>query len=579
MATQNNIIIRNSNDCKVNELEDKVNKLIGVQDRFPDSLPYLENFVKSQMTATTAQDKNGVANKMYGCYYGNVFTEQEGFYSQGKASSLGENMTPDHLFFTASSIKVFGGLVICKMLEEQYFQLNETIASYIPEFSGTGYYIEDCSGNLTPSLTGELDFSSFSGKLNTLDLGTLTIAQALGWQISHPSYSFYMVGGLLQAAFSSVFQFSNPPSKLDFSYPYSYYLGKQALEKGLLYGPVESCKRDDCLREQFYDFYHGDSNFNVGPYSDYLTTCINTIKSGKVPLQWKPGAVANDGVLNQNVPKQGYTEIGWVLVQAIMAKSLQRRGTYNNLVDYIRDKILTPLDITKNDLRFCIVEPPIDGQYLEQTFRRNASLCSGYASAGCSPSYAQNNVNGLAYVSEYKDDGFYKLFNSYKTVYKPDPLGCGLYSSVFTKQRHFIKFMKLMVTKGVYNGKRIISKSAMNFLFNNISNSGAVLQLALGNDYLSPNLLWCLGFAKFDDSNSLLSYATQSHSPYEQGLIINYPFSKNFCFGFGVSDNMWFVDLETGNFMSAITYQHGNGTRIKNVNYLGPLAGHLAAYI
>ena len=31
--------------------------------------------------------------------------------------------------------------------------------------------------------------------------------------------------------------------------------------------------------------------------------------------------------------------------------------------------------------------------------------------------------------------------------------------------------------------------------------------------------------------------------------------------------------------MSAITYQHGNGTRVKNANYLGPLAGCLAAYI
>ena len=105
------------------------------------------------------------------------------------------------------------------------------------------------SGNLTPSLTGDLDFSSYSAKLNTLDLGTLTIAQALGWQISHPSYSFYMVGGLIQAAFSSAYQLSNPPSNLDFSYAYGYYLGKQALEKGLQYGPVVSCTRDDCLRE------------------------------------------------------------------------------------------------------------------------------------------------------------------------------------------------------------------------------------------------------------------------------------------------------------------------------------------
>lgn len=129
MATQNNIIIRNSPDnCyqnQINDLSNNVNNLnkrvIGVQDRFPDSLPYLENFVKSQMSCTLAQDKNGIANKMYGCYYGNVFSEQ-GFYSQGKANSLGEDMTPDHLFFTASSTKVIGGIIICKMLEEPWIK-------------------------------------------------------------------------------------------------------------------------------------------------------------------------------------------------------------------------------------------------------------------------------------------------------------------------------------------------------------------------------------------------------------------------------------------------------------------------
>ena len=139
--------------------------------------------------------------------------------------------------------------------------------------------------------------------------------------------------------------------------------------------------------------------------------------------------------------------------------------------------------------------------------------------------------------------------------------------------------MKLMVTRGVYNGKRIVSKSAMNYLFNNISNSGSILQLALGNDYLTPNFLWCLGFAKGDDSNSLISYSTQSQSPVENGLIMTYPLSKNFCYGFGVSDNCWFVDLETGNFMSAVTYQHGNGTRVKNASAIGQLPACLAAYI
>jgi len=117
IATQNNIIVRNVDSCLTNKVEELEKRVIGVQDRFPDSLSYLENFVKSQMTATTAQDKNGVASKMYGCYYGNVFSEQEGFYGQGKASSLGEDITPDHLFFTASSIKVVGGLIICKMMD------------------------------------------------------------------------------------------------------------------------------------------------------------------------------------------------------------------------------------------------------------------------------------------------------------------------------------------------------------------------------------------------------------------------------------------------------------------------------
>lgn len=552
----------------------------------------------SNMTGapTTNTDLNGIALKGLSVCIGNAFSGQQSIYSTGTRNSAGSLIDGDSICQQASSYKWIAGLAMCKMLEEGYFSLTESISKYVPQFTGTGYCILSATGTRNPNYVNAPDFSQYTGTFGRVALDTITIAQAMAMQIAWPYVGQLSFGQLNQSIWTSTT--TNPDWNLLYAnalaqqnWPLGYSLG--ATGACQLYTPATSyaitgafinnlqvynvTPGSAALRNFSYNNYMGDYSYCTGPFIDQMNTTINCIKAATIPLAWNPNIdyISQEGIYT---PKAVYGEFSWSLMQAVMNNALKVKqgtpffpatGTYPNLISYMRNKILAPCGITTSNSFFGFMEGiPAGAPMVDPSFRRSYVTSTGYYSAGVSPSYVAGGVNRIVFMSEYPDDGITKFQTGSYSITN-DPIGPRFFSDFFCSNKSFANLLIMIINKGVYNGQRLITRSTWNYFINAISSPGVGSgDQQTGNyDNWGPAINWMLGFAKPSKEFAYIANLPDSlntsgvnETTNTGGLQLSQGFGPNVIYWSGSGGTSFMADLDTGSYVICMSGQTTYGT-------------------
>jgi len=397
--------------------------------------------------------------------------------------------------------------------------------------------------------------------------------------------------------------YTNALSNADWGVIYSNYLAEKALQFGVTLGATGSCQLyspasgtgatfvmgTGALRHFNYNFQQNDTSFCTGPYTDFLTTSINCIKSGVVPMGFVPGIdiVSQQGLYG---PKSIYNSFSLLLLQAVCANALQSKqgtigfpatGTYPTLLSYIRNKILAPCDITPENSSFGVVEGTgsVTSPYMDVPWRRTYVQSTGwYASTtNVDPSYIPV-ANSLVWSLQYPNDGISLTYNYIKNITSNDPLAPGFDSNLLITPRKYLNLVKMILNKGVYNGNRIFSRSYWNYITQtavaigvNIFESGNGLV-----DYIGPGVNYTiLGVARmnnsFNSANDPISINFSNTIPETSGGTIvgngvTNGASPSSMYWFGAYGSICVFDVDTGNYMFMMLPQNGQGTTVNPVS-------------
>ena len=354
----------------------------------------------NQTGAPTANtDLNGQAFKGLLCAAGNAFSGDQSIFTTGVKDAAGNPYDINSVFNQGSSTKLLAGIVEAKMIEEGYFLPTDTIVTYVPAFTGFGYAYIYATGAYSSSYVAPPNLTTYTGTLTRIALNTLTVAQAMSWQIVFP-YEQSAFGSFRQGVFVS----TAPQPQPDWGYLNACAQAEQIMPLGLSLGATGACQLyapatasavagqfingyqvynvvpgTGALRNPIYDSFAGDASYCTGPLTDYLNTIINCIKSATIPLAFVPGSqVASQQ--NVNSAHASYSSLCPLLMQAVCVRALSLRqgtagfpaaGTYPSLMSYIRTKILAPLGITNVNSSFAYMETgPTSGNNVELSWRR-----------------------------------------------------------------------------------------------------------------------------------------------------------------------------------------------------------------
>ena len=511
----------------------------------------LTAFLNTQMTCpsgtSSGQDALGIAHHGMFAIGGNAFSGQEVFTSVGIANPSGAPWTDNHYVRFASQSKIIGGLVIAKMMEENLMKPTDTVAQYIPQFTGIAYYCTGSTGTLGTFSSGP---GSYTGTYLPFQLGSVQIAHLLGFQVGIPSSEFLTGNSFI------TWQTTSPA---DYNLNLSYQSAINALNLGIGLGPTGCFASGNGLRDPSWDSYYKAGGFLTGPITDYVLTLCNCLRAGSVVLSFPPGATA-PGFSNMVVPRGQYG-VTMTLLSYACQQALSGTSYANNLAKYIRDKLFTPIGIT-NQLWWSACETGPDDRYtqtVEVSFRRNYNIYTGaYATGTIAPGLP---LNSLVWSSQYPSDSI--ATNGVPSAYNGDPPSFN--GGLMGRPSMYCKLLKLIINNGLYvspsgSVTQVVSRQAINWMFNSF---GCTSQLFEGRTYFgsggpTANQKWCLGFMKQDDSIA----SSTNIDNYGNVGIITFPMSPSIGGWGGYYGTQFAFDIATGYYIIVGSQESGAGATI-----------------
>lgn len=511
--------------------------------------------LQSLMTCTggtgAGQDANGIAHFGLFCVVGNAFSGNEVFTATGTINPTGVRWNENHYVRLASQSKIIGGMVVAKMMEEGYLSPLDSVSTYIPEFSGTGYYITYATGTIGSFQSGP---GSYTGTLAPYNLNTLTIAHLLGFQLGIPSSEF-LTGRSL-----TVWQTTTP---VDYALNYSYQECIKALDLGRVLGASGCYAVGNGLRDSGYDGFYKSFGYVNGLLNDYILTLCNCLKKGSVILSFRPGELET-GFNGLFVPRAQYG-VAFTILSYLCNKALQLKGG-PTLTQYIRDKLFTPLEINDGLWWGNCETGPSDrfSNTVEVSFRTAYTLYTGpFATGTQSPGLP---LNTLVWSSQYPNTSYSSSIVPNPILQDPPNLNGGLIG----KPSLYCKLLKLLINKGVYKNQagqmiQVMSRPAVNWMFNSF---GAAGQLYLARSLYNSgtptaNQVWCCGFTKQDDS---LASSYNIENPGNIGFN-QFPISTNLCNWGGFYGTAFCFDQDSGYYICAGAQEPASGNNINTIDF------------
>ena len=556
-------------------------------------------FLKVASGTGASQDAFGKTCLTWAGLVGNAFTGQEIFISTGACNANGDQWTQNVLTPLASSSKFFNSLLVLKALDDRLITLSDPIYYYLPEWKGTYYYYTTPATGVFGTSTTPPVWANFTGTIATGSMDTdFTIGQCismnLGWP--YPGAGEWPRG--IQDGLTAPSVSTTPVDYAELNSIANFY---QAVQKGISYakagsGPASAFADPNAMWDKHIARFSpnaltvgpGDTSvFMTGSNSDTLANALKLIKNGTVPLYYKPGSTTINTYTNIKQQKATYSELCYSLLGACLSKTVVAAG-YASLVDYLNQKIMFPLDLTTNDYYVFNNTPiPTGAVCAEICGRRIDYMCSGsnwigfsadptqyqagldYASSSGATGYA---FNSLYWGSRFPGDTCLssQQSSSYNRYWSNDPYGFSLASNVVCNFKAWKKIIQLVINKGLYNGKQVISRAMINWGQNNVSAPGANFdQYGATQGLTSTNLRWCAlqcfnfnGKDVIADVNQTEGSTTASidYPGISSTAISILPSISNSCFYWaGSSGSMFILDIDTG-FYSLVFDASTSGT-------------------
>jgi CubicO group peptidase (beta-lactamase class C family) len=453
--------------------------------------------------------------------FGNAKTKKKYFASAGEASK-GKKFRSSTIIRFASQSKLLGATIFAKAFEEGILPIQDSVSEYLPEFDRELSYYKNDEGT---------EIGKFDGKIVTVG-HLMSMSTGLGYYFSN--------WGFLYNIFPPAMQTDGPLAK------------KNKVRNDLISKTLKE-------RGMFWDWQFDPSIEKISTlpsmkkYVDVLTT---------VPLLFKPGTNSSRGA----VYGMDFDVLGAVVSVAL------KRNLGVTVWEYFKDRFLCPMNI---DSFFYVgsEEKPCDleERFADCPFRRpseNKQPDGTEFAPDPSEEYLSQSANEIAWTSDYPSDGFRYNHSIYTRIrVEPDEYAGYFGAGYAGTPSDYCKFFELLVGKGVFRGKRLLSENSVSFIFTSSlpENRSFGLATVVGDwtDSLAKdadvnkvgllsftyNESWCLGQVRGNHAftDALLDKPAISSSVFRWG---SYYGPEYFC------------DLETGNYVVAGIQEDANSLKV-----------------
>lgn len=525
------------------------------------------SFMKATVGSSVGTDASGTNCFGFAGVIGNAFSGQEIYFSTGPCNSAGAQWnytgTMMPLF---SSAKFYNSFIFLKMLDERLINLSDTVGSHLPEWNtGNYYYYTGATGAFftgaqLAALTA--DFSGWTGSRGTGALTELTIAHLISENLAFP-HEVSMGPNQLQnwttVPAASVGGSSAIPY-IDWNFLNCIKDGYLAGLNGIAAGsPAAAIAAGNAIWGFEKARLSNNYTFMTGPVSDYLTTALNCIKNGTIPLGWKIGSSRLSPYTNTILQNGSYGIINYMLLAAICSKKAVSSG-YTSLWNYFQQKILQPLEITSQDLFIYNYNAQPAGTTLaEPVCRRTQQQSTGtWTGIGADPQlWTDCTVNGrpfnlLYWQSQYPNE----RYANYPTTAFNDPAGWDFGQSITCNMKAWSRIIKCFINNGTYlqsNGQwvRVFSSKIINFSKNNCISPGAFWASYVGYpSNSSPNTSWvvaqCARYETINNFADIVNNISDYPGSSAQRTLPNAAISSSVFYWQGLFGTSFILDTETG---------------------------------
>ncbi len=509
-------------------------------------------------------DANDAAHKGGFFYGGNAKTGQEFFFGTGTANAAGLTWSTGTKYSFASAGKIVTGLVCSKMIEEglinPFSPLCTLSASLATLFTGPAIYYDSINVTVPASFPADGTYTATTGAYL---LQNLTLSDLLHMNVgimddvfTVPATNMILLTSQWgNAAGSLLAATSGAASNID---------------KAML---VQSYKFVSTLLAAGTSAYgYAARIFNgevVNPAtitSTAITTAINLIKSGTIPLAYAPGAKSQQLPYGARILPATY-DSAYVLLGYVLDERLKALTSNTvNFAAYAATKFFTPLGMTNTSVIF---QQNVSTTNLsEGSFRRSVAYGAvpftplgadkpfslidptTYPSYGCSPSYATgafldfvlHGTTGAAgpvvWASQYPDDGIARVI-SQGFYYQTGSASAGPAGNapIIASINDFGKLLQLICNKGVApNGTRLLKTESWNYFIS--SKIGSLTGLGAGPTTLN----------EIDErTGSTIFTMGANRVSTDTSNITTYGYDNTTLFFDGAMGCKWYADFFTGN--------------------------------
>ncbi len=475
------------------------------------------------------------------CNYGNAFTDKEIFAGEGNGRN-NTRVNSSMYFRFASMTKMLGMIVLAAAMEDKYISsLDDSVGKYIDEFNGTGYY-------MNPNVTSNGNFDDYGSPIYTsqysgsrspiydlnncipFELETITIRHLVTMTAGF-GYSFLQTG-TLRTLLNSM---PNPPVD-------NTVCNRNVFMSWLQY--IEANKSNG-YADTIDSFYQSAPNSN---FKETFTTSIkNRIKN--IPFLFLPGS-------------QYLYDISPTIMGAVVGAALQKVGKKITSVQYLQNRILSPLGINSFWFNCGSSQPPKDvkSKITDAYFvRNNTYQQSDNNSLYINTTGQGNNVqintlyrcsNSLTIGDGFTNQTNNSFFQKLVGLKKGDNLAGGYDWSGCGTLPDFCKLLKFLILKGKNaQGQQILKSQTIEWILIPKVPENQALWL-YGNDTFNfsyESSTWCGAFNKFMSNQPSLPFPCGPNT-----------YAKQSYFGMH-----YFFDTETGNYMISGTQSPGSSWYIQ----------------
>ena len=490
------------------------------------------------------------------CNYGNAFTGVEVFAGEGNGR-VNTPVNKDMYFRFASLTKILGMMVLGKAMEDGYItSLDDSITDYITELKDVnGSYIDSSTVRLLDSPT---TFDSYGSPKYTFDpptafsLNVITIRMLVNMTVGM-GYSF-IGSGTLRSVLNSCLD----PDTAD---PNFEYLQNICNRNTFIAWLQWFDANPDVMRADTIDSF-----YQSAPSTDYNITFTQSIinRMTNVPFLFLPGT-------------QTLYDISPSVTGAVVGAAIQNKGINKTSVQYLQERVLTPLGIHSFWFSCGSSQAPANAStnMTDAFFVRNDTY-KGTSNPDSDPQpYTNTNGDGNPVVTKNKlyrcseaaaiGDGFTNqtdlaFFQTSTGLSGGDYLAGGYDWSGCGTLTDFCKLLKCLILKGKNSqGKQVLKPQTVEWILIPkvpaqvyVSNvNGTSVQTVVNNplwlmgagtmNFMYDSASWCGAFGKFMPNSPTLSFPCGPSTYYKQSY-------------FGLH---YYFDTETGNYMISGTQSPG----------------------